>query len=155
MQTIFEAAREGNTDSLKSLITQDKKLLDSSDERGFTPLILAVYNHQEEASKVLLDAGASVDARDAAGNTALMGAAVKRDLTHIQLLLAHGADVNARSNSQATALCFACAYATPDVVKVLLRAGADPQLKDADGLNAMGHARKMGNRPVMDFLMTL
>jgi len=47
------------------------------DEKAYTPLIIACYNNQYEAAKLLLNAGANINAADYGGNTALMGASFK------------------------------------------------------------------------------
>jgi ankyrin repeat protein len=72
-QDIFQAARGGNVEAIKSAIEKGESV-NASDARGFTPLILAVYNDQPTAVDFLLKHGASVAQADGSGNTALMGA---------------------------------------------------------------------------------
>ncbi|KKX52175.1 hypothetical protein L950_0201355 [Sphingobacterium sp. IITKGP-BTPF85] len=73
---IIHAARVGNIEVLEELIRQ-KADLNSRDDKGYSPLIIACYNNQYQAAKLLLNSGAHVNAQDNGGNTALMGAAFK------------------------------------------------------------------------------
>jgi uncharacterized protein len=71
-QDIFSAARNNDVQQLQLYIQQGVSV-DTTDARGSTPLIIAVYNHQVEASRMLLAANAQSNKQDRMGNTALMG----------------------------------------------------------------------------------
>src|SRR5471030_3148334 len=102
-ELVIPAARKGNLEVLQELITQ-KADLNKRDEKGYTPLIIACYNNQYAAAKLLLDAGADVNAADSGGNTAIMGVAFKGYPDIAKLLLANGADVNLQHGNGGTAL---------------------------------------------------
>jgi ankyrin repeat protein len=90
------------------------RFVDSTLTVGTTPLFMAAINYDNEAIKLLLDAGADVNLPNVRGNTPLMGAAgmgiaiidsrggyvekdvQKRAVETMKVLLAAGADVNAR-----------------------------------------------------------
>jgi len=90
------------------------RFVDSSLTVGTTPLFMAAINYDNEAIKLLLDAGADVNLTNVRGNTPLMGAAgmgiatidsrggyvekdvEKRAIETMKILLAAGADINAR-----------------------------------------------------------
>ncbi len=101
--------------------------------RGFTPLIAAVSDVDEDLKKcrpmarTLIDGGADLDARDKGGNTALIWAV--REVGHPKLavlLIDRGADPNVINGLGQTALMLA----GPDeeLVRRLLKAGGDPTL---------------------------
>ena len=103
----FDACRSGNLPLVDELFQQDNTLIHTIDSKGFTPLILAVYNEQPGVVDYLLQQGAHVDAQDFAGNTALMGVCFKGYKKIAAQLLSAGADVNITNANNATALTFA------------------------------------------------
>jgi hypothetical protein len=76
-QTIFEVSRNGDLEKLKELYASDNAIINTADSKGFTPLILAAYNEQDEIVTYLLENGSDVNAKDLSGNTALMGVCFK------------------------------------------------------------------------------
>src|SRR5688500_14879213 len=92
-EALFYAARIGDTTLLQTVLAQ-KPDVNIQDNRGFTPLILACYNGNMEAARLLLEAGAEVNLPDFGGNTALMGVCFKGYAPIAELLIANGADLN-------------------------------------------------------------
>ncbi|RZJ41800.1 MAG: ankyrin repeat domain-containing protein, partial [Chryseobacterium sp.] len=60
---IIPAARKGEIEVLNELIHRNADL-NFQDEKGYTPLIIACYNNQPEAAKLLIEHGANIDAAD-------------------------------------------------------------------------------------------
>jgi ankyrin repeat protein len=64
-QQFFKAVREGSRESIEALLREEPSLLDSRDERGFTPLQTAVWQGRKEArdemSRLLIERGAIID----------------------------------------------------------------------------------------------
>ncbi|UII77320.1 ankyrin repeat domain-containing protein [Flagellimonas sp. HMM57] len=147
--SIHDASRNGETETVKALIAKNPDILNQKNPMGFTPLILAVYNDQEETAKVLIDEGADIDAFDKSGNTALMGAIFKGFLNQVELLVASGANVNQQNYNHATALTFAATFGTAELAKILMEAGGDPNLKDNQGKTPLDHALFQGNGEVV------
>lgn len=137
---VFGWCREGKVDELKAYFTEHPEDLTVSDQRGFTPLILAAYNHQVATVKLLLELGANPNQEDRQGNTALMGAAFKGDVEVAQALLELGADPNFKNYNGATALIFAASFGHAEVVKALLAHHADKSIADLSGKTALQHA---------------
>ena len=92
-QDLFSAARENNVKQIEELISNGKHV-DEANQRGFTPLILAIYNNSSDVAKVLLSKGANPNAQDLSGNNALMGAAFRGFPEMANLLIMNKADVN-------------------------------------------------------------
>lgn len=149
---LFDAARLGRIDVIPALI-QGGADIAATDAKGYSALILASYNGQEEATALLLACGAPVDQGDAArGNTALMGVAFKGYSVIAKLLLDAGADPHARNLSGQTALMMASLFGHYAIVNMLLALGADPYAIDGAGNSAMSVAADQGNVMMTDHL---
>jgi ankyrin repeat protein len=140
----FNEIRNGNMEAVKNLVSELPYLVNSVDQRGSTPLILATYYDQGEIANFLLEQGAKIDAKDASGNTALMGTIFK-GLTQIAKdLINRGANVNERNSLGGTCLIYAATFNRVELAKLLLEFGADTTIKDARGKTALDHAKMQG-----------
>jgi ankyrin repeat protein len=63
-----------------------------------------------------------------------------------------GADVNARDAAGYTALITGAVNAKPNLVRLMLELGANPYVRSADGVTALGWARRLGQREVVEVL---
>lgn len=97
--------------------------VDSFDDDGDTPLILATIRGHLEFAIVLLHGGANVNARSARGLTPLGAATEKNQPEHAREFIAAGADVEAQCCEQ-TCLLMATAKGFTGVVRELIRGGA-------------------------------
>lgn len=150
-QDIFASARTNDVASVKQFIKDGIKV-DTANGRGFTPLILAVYNDSYEAAQLLIENGANINAQDMSGNTALMGAAFKKNLRMVELLIAKKAAVNQRNLNDASALIFAATFGQKEIVATLLANGADKSIKDKSGKTAFDHATFQENEAIAALL---
>ena len=150
-QDIFEAARTNDTVKLAKFLKAGSQI-DTTDQRGSTPLIIAVYNENEEAAKFLLQNGAYPDAKDKSGNTALMGACFKGYFKLVELLYQYRAEVNTLNLNQATALVFAATFGQLKIAAYLLEKGADRNLRDNRGKSALDYAINQEYQPMIDLL---
>ena len=100
-----------------------------------TALQLAAFAGSEDASRLLIDAGASLDAVDAVGTTALFTAAYKGHARVCSLLLARGADVKIHSRIGYTALHAAAQGGNVSAIEAFVRDGAvlDDAANDGQG----------------------
>ncbi|MBB3172318.1 hypothetical protein FHR90_000124 [Endobacter medicaginis] len=145
VEMMFDAARQGREDVIDALLRAgvDIEVLDS---RGFSPLIIASYNDQPGATRLLLDRGACPDGpAEFAGNTALMGVAFKGYLPIAELLIARGADVNHRNGAGQTALMTAAMFGRDDIIELFLAHGGDPSIADHAGNTAKSLAAMQNN----------
>jgi hypothetical protein len=149
---IFDACRRGDLEEVQALYKEDPQVINAVDMKGFTPLILAVYNDQPAVVEFLLDKGALLDSGDGAGNTALMGVCFKGYQNIAVKLIEAGADVNARNANGATALTFASTFGHLGIAEMLLQKGADQSLADSRGKTPLDHARIQENEPMMALL---
>ncbi len=117
-EAIFESARRGDQCALSDYLSQggDANL---KNHKGYSLLMLAAYNEQEESCRLLLQAGADVNSRDNTGNTILMGVSFKGYPHIASLLIESGADRKLKNYMGLTAMAFAKTFRRNEVVKVL------------------------------------
>ncbi len=114
---VIEAVHTGNTERLRTLLSDDAGLAASRDASGVSALMLAIYRRQTACITLLRQAGLPLDIFEAASVGALQELA---DLV--------GADpslVNAYSADGFTALHFAGYFLQPAAGRFLLEHGAD------------------------------
>ena len=141
----IDACRRGDTNEVKQLCDMFPELINARDAKGFTPLIIAVYNHQAAVADILLANGADVNVQDFSGNTALMGTCFKGYADLADKLLEAGADVNLRNGQDAPALTFAATFGQLQIAEKLLQKGAVIDFQDARGKTPLDHARIQEN----------
>ncbi|MFZ5502992.1 MAG: ankyrin repeat domain-containing protein [Pseudomonadota bacterium] len=128
-----------------TLFMDAKVNLETRDERGWTPLMLAAHEGCHEIVGILLQHGAYINAADMGGNMALHWAAFSGQHISVKLLLASGADINVANSSGLTPLLQAVAHHHPKVAALLLNNGAHPDAADRDGCTALHKAAGHGD----------
>lgn len=145
-ELLYEACRLGRDDMIFALL-QAGAGIETRNEKGYTPLILASYNGHAAATALLIAHGADVNGADGTrGNTALMGVAFKGYDAIAEMLVAGGADVGQRNNEGQTALMNAAMFGHAAIVELLLKQGVDPAAVDAAGNGAASLAAAQGNQ---------
>lgn len=150
---IFDACRRNDLEKVESIYQSDPDAIFKTDLKGFTPLILAVYNNAADVVDYLLQKGAKTEGHDAAGNTALMGVCFKGYKDLAQKLIDAGANVNERNTNGATALTFAATFGHLEIAEMLLKKGADINLLDSRGKSPLDHAKLQENWPMYDLIV--
>ena len=148
----LDACRRGDEEDVTKMCQLFPELINESDNKGFTPLIIAAYNNQAEVVAILLQNGADSNIGDRNGNTALMGATFKGYDAIAHKLLDNGADPNVQNGQGATALTFAATFHRNQVAQHLLQAGADKSIADTFGKTPLDHARVQDNEALVHIL---
>jgi uncharacterized protein len=118
---LFTAARSNDVNLARTLLDA-KADVNQTDDKGYTPLILATYNDNFEVAQFLLKHGANTEIKDLSGRTALMGASFKGNEREMKLLLDNGANANAADSKGLTSMMYAVMFGRISVIQVL-RAG--------------------------------
>lgn len=129
--SLFDFARTGDLQGLANLLTVSPQLdLNQKNHKGYSALMLSIYNGQEVFAEALLRSGADANSQDYVGNTILMGAAFKGDPKLVELLLSYGADLNIRNASHMTAYDWAKTFGRKEVME-FIRKKSTAQIQEA------------------------
>jgi len=148
---VFSVARNGSVSEMETLYKQNPEIINSSNENGYSPLILACYRSNIPVVKFLIEKGAEINKVSDMG-TALMAATVKKNTEMVQLLLDKKADPNITDPNGTTALIYAVQFNAPELIKLLLKYKADKNLKDKSGKTAFEYAAFSGNEAIINLL---
>ncbi|WP_159651877.1 ankyrin repeat domain-containing protein [Vibrio atypicus] len=81
----FDAVRIGNTEIVEQFIDAGFPV-NQRNLQSYTPLMVATYQGEKKAVRLLLDSGADPCLQDKRGNTAIMGALLKREISIAKML---------------------------------------------------------------------
>jgi uncharacterized protein len=88
-------AERGSTHEVSEFFRRNPDKLDERDEKGETPLLLALVARREDVAATLLELGASPDKAGRHGGTPLMAAAQNGLVSSAKLLVSLGVNVRA------------------------------------------------------------
>ena len=181
-ELFLEAVKTGDVDKVKSLLAEDKSLMEAKTERSETPFILAAHHDQVEVVDAMIELGFSMDFCEAVanGHTEIvkkmiipnpdLNAAFSKDgwsglqlaayfghADELDLLIGYGCDLDARSKSNyhagTTALLAAIAAGYDEFVDILCGKGANPNVADDTGATPMHAAAAKNNAEVVGILL--
>ncbi|MFC1502553.1 ankyrin repeat domain-containing protein [bacterium] len=143
---IHDAARQGDLDKVKELVSKNPASVNETTARGMTPLHSACAGRHFEIVEYLITKGADVNALNDSHNSPLQYAAAYNQTKIVKLLLDKGARIDQQDREGDTALHNAGIYGAVDVVKQLIEGGADIHLKNSYGRTPFVlTARERGN----------
>ncbi|GJE85550.1 ANK-REP-REGION domain-containing protein [Phanerochaete sordida] len=151
--SVHTAALNRQVGLVRTLITQDPKLLNAQDVDGRTPLHWAATSGSLEIVRYLLDQNAQVDLPDNAGWTALHIASSAGHEDIVRELLGAGADVKKTNDKGLTALHYAASKSRIDIGKLLIDRGADINARDKANQTALHRAATTGSTGFINLLL--
>lgn len=177
---MMAAVRAGDVSTVRELLARDPSLVDTTDERGESAVIAAVYGRAREIAELLLERGARLNVHEAAavgdanrlrelleanpqlvhayshdGWTPLHLAAHFGHRQAVELLLEDGADPRARSRNDLynTPLNAAVFGRQVDVARLLLERGADVNARQKGGWTPLHRAAYLGDEAMVTMLL--
>lgn len=137
------AVNRMNIDILRHMLTMPvcKKLIDTPDDGGRTPLIECSRIGVPAMSTMLLEHGAYLMGKDKRGNTALHIACMFEKIEIVELLLGAGADVNCQSLSGDTCLIISVEKCNLNLInRLLVVPGINVNARNVEGRTALHFA---------------
>ncbi|KAF5665432.1 ankyrin PH SEC7 domain-containing protein [Fusarium denticulatum] len=118
---------------LQEALQEHPWAINTIDDAGLSPLVLATNGDQVRSMEVLISAGADVNQQSYHGWTPLMIAVEAENVGSVKLLLMYKSNVNLCNVEGATALHLASKKANPEIISLLLAAGASIKQRDTFG----------------------
>ncbi|XP_028639992.1 ankyrin repeat domain-containing protein 55 isoform X1 [Grammomys surdaster] len=145
---VYQAASNGDVNSLTALIREDPSILECCDSEGCTPLMHAVSGRQVDTVKLLLKMGANINTQDACGRTSLCLATYLGWLEGCVSLLRNGAKHNIPDKNGRLPLHAATAEPDVRLLIVLLQQSSLSEInhQDTEGMTPL-HWAAFHNRP--------
>jgi uncharacterized protein len=137
---LHAAVSLGTHDLTKFLIETGGANVNERNDRGQTPLDIAINWDHVEIARLLVDKGADVNSRDNVGSTLLHEAIYRRKIEIARLLIDKGADVNVRNDLGYTPLHFAVKIEKIEIAHLLIDKGADVNSRDNVGSTLLHEA---------------
>ncbi len=161
--TLHNAVCTGRLTALRARIAASESI-ETRDDDGRTPLMIAVEMGRIDALRALIEAGSMLDAAtvlsepDPSRRPLAPGVKAISRLGLLELIgpiVGGQAAVKARRKNQngPTALMIAAAAGHAEAVHDLLAAGASPSLRDCDGFPALSHAAALGHAAIVHALV--
>ena len=122
---LFTAIKGGDTAAVERLLEHDRQLVDTRDENGLSPTLVALYYGKNDIAAAILRRGPKLDVFEAAaaGDAARVRDIVEQD--HVQ--------ANAVSPDGFSPLGLAAFFKRREVVRYLLESGADTRSPSRQG----------------------
>uniref|UniRef100_A0A673C844 Ankyrin repeat and sterile alpha motif domain containing 6 n=1 Tax=Sphaeramia orbicularis TaxID=375764 RepID=A0A673C844_9TELE len=145
---VFSALKLGNSQLVKEILEEDPTQVNSSNQEGASPLMMAAVSGQLEVVQLMVEKNADIDKQDGVhGWTALMQATYHGNKDIVKYLLGQGADVNLRAKNGYTAFDLVMLLNDPDTELVRLLASVCMQVdKEKAKLRGKGSMARSKSR---------
>lgn len=152
--TLHDAILDRDEEAIQQMLLQSHgDVLEAKDDRGNTPLLVAVMKNSARLVQMLAQAGANVDVKNAQHTPALYLAAERGYRSIVEVLLQHKADPNKETATKKTALHSAATKGYLHIVRLLVDHGADLHHKAGRSqTKAVSMAKRAGRMTVYHYL---
>ena len=120
VKLLWKAAQENDVTTIQRLIKEGVNI-EASDAKQRTALMIATHQQNNEAAKVLIDAGANVNALDDMHDSPFLYAGASGYIKIVSYCLQRGADFTVFNRYNGTALIPACERGHVETVKEILK----------------------------------
>jgi ankyrin repeat protein len=151
---IFQAAAEGDLETVKRLLKSNPKLAMQFNEINDSPIRVAILNGRTEVARLIISYMDDVDIKTIGANTPLIYAAHTGNSEITKLLIKKGADVNHRNSEGRSPLYYATRQGKNEVAELLIKNGADVNSKTKSGGTPLRIAIEQSHKSVIDLLVS-
>jgi len=131
-EALLAAVEQGDEAAILKLLGEGANI-NVTDQRGRTPLMIAVHSNELDLFNLLIEKGADVNIRDDRSDNPLLYAGAEGMLPFVQAAIAAGADTTITNRFGGTALIPAADRGHVDIVKELLT-NSDVDIDHVNGL---------------------
>lgn len=153
LRQLLRAAESGSPDLITNVLRDQKIGVNSADDDGYTSLLLASENGQDDAVSLLIGTGAEVNAKNTAGESCIWLASRYGHEETVRMLIENGADLDSADELKQTAISAATEGGHLRVMEILLDKGADISIRTIYGKTAFGFAVEGGHGSVIHALL--
>ncbi|KAL8795226.1 MAG: hypothetical protein Q9195_002237 [Heterodermia aff. obscurata] len=152
---IHEAAREGRTAAVESLLNANPRLATRRDDDERLPIHWACsYSHFDIVELLISRKDFDPDVQDGSGWSPLMiASSLQEGDDLVDLLLHKGADVNCKNHGGQTALHFTASKNNLETARKLIAHKATARVKDRRGQLPLHRAAAVGSVPMIKLLL--
>jgi ankyrin repeat protein len=136
---VFAVARTGTVEQIKALAMSNPDVINTVNDDGNSPLIIACYKGNYEVAAYLIQNVKNINYASGMG-TALMAATVKNDLQLVKLLLENKANPDVTDANGTTALHYSATFRFYDIASLLVQYNANTELTDIRKKTAFDYA---------------
>ncbi|XP_046340859.2 putative ankyrin repeat protein RF_0381 [Haliotis rufescens] len=148
------SCRGGNVDIVKYVLKQNVVDIESRDNVGMTPVLLAAFWGKRDAFDLLIGRGADPTVVDENGDNILHHSCRGGNVDIVKSVLKQNVvDINSRGNGGMTPVLMAAVFAKRDVFDLLIGRGADTTGVDEDGENILHLSCKGGNLEIVKYIL--
>ena len=145
---LLDAVRDGDRDTIR-LLLKGGVSPNARDERGRTPLMLALRARMPDVAEDLIVFGARLDERDDEGHSVICHAVRHREPSIVQRLLARGVDPDTQIPGGGALSAEALTIGRTASAKLMLESGGSTEARDSQGVPMIFRATERG----MDWLV--
>lgn len=150
-QNIFDIARKGTVLELNNAILSNQKVIDSIDNRGFTPLILACYRGNVSVAIEIIQKTKLINYASPNG-TALAATVMSEKIELAKELLKNKGNPNIVDTNGLSPLMLAIQFQKIDFIELFLKYGASKTILDKSGKSVFEYAVFSKNEQIINLL---
>lgn len=148
---IFDVARKGTLEQLSNLININQDTVNSINQRGDSPLVLACYYGNNEVAKKLIDIVKDINIESKEG-TPLTATIFTKNFELSSYLIKHGANIEQTNKSGQTPLLLALINNDIKAAKLLIEFDANTTIKDKNNMAAIDYAKAINNEDLIKLI---
>jgi ankyrin repeat protein len=152
---LFIAVKKNKKEIVEYLLSNGAKVDDINGALGSTALYQSCLDGTLDITKVLVDAGATINFKSPSGTSPFYNAIFNKHLPVIEYLISKGVNVDEKiGKNEHTGLFKACEDGSLDIAKVLVDAGANINFKSKERYTPLFFAVQYNRKPIVEYLVS-